>query len=123
MDGVVELDEPRWVQSIVRTLRGFVLAGSRGDVLRFSVVLPDDLSARTLQASIMSDEEVVMNGRAVVARRVRISLPGTGVLIWRSTYWYRLSDGLLVHLRFTGDPAGTPMTLAGDSGSAPAMVK
>jgi hypothetical protein len=120
--GEVELPEPLWIQSIERSLRRFVLEGSPGDRLRFAVVQPDNLSARTLQARIMGDEEITVSGERVLARRIRISLPGIGVVIWRSNYWFRLPDGLFVQSRVTRGPPGTPETvvsLVSDSGPAP----
>lgn len=122
VDGTVEIRETPWIQSIERSLREFVLGGAEGDRLRFSVVQPDNLSARTLQAQIMGDEVLEIEGRAVQTRRIRISLPGIGALFWRSSYWYRLSDGLFVQSRVTRGPPGTPETLViltGDSGRAP----
>ena len=120
--GTVEMGDAPWIQSIERSLRAFVLDGKPGDRRRFSVVQPDNLSARTLEARIMEDEEVVILGRPIAARRIRISLPGIGALFWRSHYWYRLSDGLFVQSKVTRGPPGTPETLViltGDSGPAP----
>lgn len=110
-DGAIELDEPRWVQSIERSLRTFIGSGAPGDRLRFLVVQPDNLTARTLVARIMGDEEIEVNGIPVATRRVRISLPGIGSIFWRSNYWYRLSDGLFVQSKVTRGPPGTPETL------------
>lgn len=106
-----ELPEPLWIQSLERSLRGFVLSGSPGDRLRFSVVQPDTLSSRRLEARIMEDDDVEIGGAPVRARRVRISLPGIGVIVWRSNYWFRLPDGLFVLSRVTRGPPGTPETV------------
>ena len=120
--GAVMLGDYVWIQSIERSLRRFILAGEPGDRLRFSVVQPDNLSARTLQARVMGDEAVLVDGLSIPARRVRISLPGIGAIIWSSDYWFRLPDGLFVQSRVTRGPPGTPETvvrLTGDSGPAP----
>lgn len=52
-----------------------------------------------------------VDGTEVEARRIRISLPGLGVLIWRSDNWFRLSDGLFVQSNVTRGPPGTPPTI------------
>ena len=120
--GYARLNEPLWIQSLERSLRRFVMNGSEGDRLRFSVVQPDTLSTRTLQARIMADETVAVGTSLVPARRVRISLPGIGVLVWRSDYWFRLTDGLFAQSRVTRGPPGTPETvvsLVSDSGPVP----
>ena len=109
--GSAELGDHPWIQSIERSLRPFVLGGNPGDRLRFSVVQPDTLSVRTLQAQIMGDERVAVDGDSVDARLVRISLPGIGSLFWRSFYWYRLPDGLFVRSEVTRGPPGTPETV------------
>jgi hypothetical protein len=106
-----DLPEPLWIQSIERSLRRFVVDGEAGDRIRFAVVQPDTLSARTLEARIMGDERISVAGETVTARRVRISLPGIGAIIWRSNYWFRLPDGLFVQSRVTRGPPGTPETL------------
>lgn len=107
----VALPQAVWIQSIERSLRTFVVGGAAGDRLRFAVVQPDTLSARTLEARIMGDEQITVEGRQMSARRVRISLPGIGAIIWRSTYWFRLPDGLFVQSRVTRGPPGTPETV------------
>ena len=111
LDGTVQLGELVWIQSIERSMQRLALSGSPGDRLRFSVVQPDNLSSRTLQARIMGDETISVDGAEVEARRIRISLPGLGVLIWRSDYWFRLSDGLFVQSDVTRGPPGTPPTI------------
>jgi hypothetical protein len=111
VDQSVALPEPVWVQSIERSLRDFVVNGAPGDRLRFSVVQPDTLSARTLEARLMGDEQITVLDRQMSTRRVRISLPGIGVLIWRSNYWFRVTDGLFVQSRVTRGPPGTPETV------------
>jgi hypothetical protein len=111
VDGALRLGEAAWIQSIERSMRTLALRGSRGDRLRFSVVQPDNLSSRTLLAQVMGDETIEVGGADVEARRIRISLPGIGVLIWRSDYWFRLSDGLFVRSDVTRGPPGTPRTI------------
>lgn len=111
VDATLRLSEAVWIQSIERSMQRLALSGSRGDRLRFSVIQPDTLSSRTLQAQIMGDETITVDGTEVEARRIRISLPGFGVLIWRSDYWFRLSDGLFVQSDVTRGPPGTPTTI------------
>jgi len=111
VDATLRLSEAVWIQSIERSLQRLALSGSPGDRLRFSVVQPDNLSSRTLQAQIMRDETITLDGAEIEARRIRISLPGLGVLIWRSDYWFRLSDGLFVRSDVTRGPPGTPPTI------------
>lgn len=111
VEQTVGLPEPAWIQSIERSLRRFVVSGEIGDRLRFSVVQPDTLSARTLEARLMNDEQITVLDREMRVRRVRISLPGIGALIWRSNYWFRMPDGLFVQSRVTRGPPGTPETV------------
>ena len=118
----VPLGDARWIQSIERSLRDFVLTAERGERMRFEVVQPDTLSARTLQARALETESRRVAGRQTEVRHVRISLPGIGALIWRADYWFRLPDGLFVESRVTRGPPGTPetvVTLVDDSGRAP----
>ncbi len=111
VDATIRLGEAAWIQSIERSMERLALSGTPGDRLRFSVVQPDNLSSRTLQARVMGDETITVDGNEVEARRIRISLPGLGVLIWRSDYWFRLSDGLFVQSNVTRGPPGTPPTI------------
>ncbi len=118
----VRLGDARWIQSIERSLREFVLAADEGDRIRFDVVQPDTLGARTLQARMLKTGTRRVAGEPTDVRHVRITLPGIGSLVWRSDYWFRLSDGLFVESRVTRGPPGTPetvVTLVDDSGPAP----
>jgi len=111
VDATIRLGETTWIQSIERSMQRLALSGTSGDRVRFSVVQPDNLSSRTLQAQIMGDETIEVDGVAIEARRIRISLPGLGVLIWRSDYWFRRSDGLFVKSEVTRGAPGTPPTI------------
>lgn len=111
VDEVIRLNDEPWIQSIERSFESLALSGSRGERLLFSVVQPDTLSARTLQAQVMGDETIEVDGVDVDVRRIRISLPGLGALFWRSDYWFRLSDGLFVKSDVTRGPPGTPATV------------
>jgi len=118
----IRLGDARWIQSIERSLREFVFTAESGDRIRFDVVQPDALRARTLQARMLETGTRRVAGTPTRVRRVRISLPGIGALIWKSDYWFRLSDGLFVESRATRGPPGTPetvVTLVSDSGPAP----
>lgn len=118
----VALGDARWIQSIERSLRDFVLAADHGERMRFEVVQPDTLGTRTLQARVLETGTRSVAGTPTDVRHVRISLPGIGALIWRSDYWFRLPDGLFVESRVTRGPPGTPetvVTLVDDSGPAP----
>jgi hypothetical protein len=111
-----------WIQSIERSLRDFVLTANDGATVRFAVLQPDTLKFRTLQARVFDEDDRNVAGRLTSVRRVRISLPGIGVLVWRSDYWFRMPDGLFVESRVTRGPPGTPetrVTLAEATGPAP----
>ncbi|MFW6291463.1 MAG: hypothetical protein ACOC7V_03970 [Spirochaetota bacterium] len=117
----VQIGDARWIQSIERSLRDFVLNANEGDRIRFEVVQPDTLGARTLQARMLETGSRPVAGTPTDVRHVRISLPGIAALIWRSDYWFRLPDGLFVESRVTRGPPGTPetvVTLVDDSGPA-----
>lgn len=111
LDATVRLTEDVWIQSIERSLEPLAVSGDPGETIRFSVVQPDTLSSRTLQATVMSRERIEVNGEETDTRRIRISLPGLGVLLWRSDYWFRVSDGLFVKSNVTRGPPGTPATI------------
>lgn len=120
--GRLDLADARWIQSIERSLRDFVLAADPRERTLFQVVQPDTLSARVLQARFLRTEDRTVAGTPTEVRHVRISLPGVGALVWRSDYWFRASDGLFVESRVTRGPPGTPetvVTLIEDSGTAP----
>lgn len=106
-----ELDAEPWLQSIERSLRRFVLGGDERDRLRFTVVQPDNLEPRVLQARLLGTEERTVAGVPTTVRRVRIGLPGIGAIIWSSDYWFRASDGLFVESHVTRGPPGTPETV------------
>jgi len=115
-------DDSRWLQSIERSLRDFVLTAADGERLAFVVLQPDTLKVRALQARVHDAEDRVVAGVRTPVRRVRVSLPGIAAILWRSDYWFRMPDGLFVESRVTRGPPGTRetvVTLVDDTGPAP----
>ena len=115
-------DETRWLQSLERSLRDFVLTAADGERLAFVVLQPDTLKVRALQARVHDAEDRVVAGVRTPVRRVRVSLPGIAAILWRSDYWFRMPDGLFVESRVTRGPPGTRETvvaLVEDTGPAP----
>lgn len=109
-----------WFGSVL-LLRDFVLSGE--DEILFLVTKPEEERVVQLKAIREAVETVRVAGQDVEAVRVKYTVPGFQGLFWKSYYWYRASDGLLVKTDEVRGMPGTPNVhteLVGEREVAPA---
>jgi hypothetical protein len=97
------VDEAPWYQATSWSLRSFVLSSQKE--IRFWTVRADTLSAYKIKAVKKRRMTLNLNGTEEEAVEVELRLEGLMALFWKSSYWFRQSDG--VFLRFKG-PSGPP---------------
>lgn len=110
------LDDEVWFGSVL-LLKDFVLSNENEHY--FYVTKPEETKAVLLKAIREDVETVTVKGEPVEAVRVKFTVPDIRGMFWRSYYWYRLEDGLLVKTEETRGGPGTPkahVELADDSG-------
>jgi hypothetical protein len=56
-------------------------------------------------------EQITLAGGEFPCVKVTITLPGLKSLFWKITYWYRLSDGIVVRYEDVRGGPGTPKTI------------
>ena len=87
-----------WYQLFFHCLERLDLGAGTGTdrTVRFWAVGVEGIGAMragSFRAAVSGVEEVLWQGRAVEAVRVRISLAGPASILWRGDYWYRPGDG------------------------------
>lgn len=98
-------DEGVWYGSVL-LLKNFALSGEK-EVL-FLVTKPEEERVIELKA-IREDVEIIhVGGQQVEAVRIKYTVPGFRGAFWKSYYWYRTSDGLLVKTDEVRGGPGTP---------------
>jgi hypothetical protein len=97
------VDDAPWYQATSWSLRAFVL--SPQEAIRFWTVRIDTLRAYKIKAVKKRRMILNLNGVKEKAVEVELRLGGMLSLFWKSSYWFRQSDG--VFLRFEG-PSGPP---------------
>jgi hypothetical protein len=103
------VDDTPWYQATSWSLRGFILSSRKK--IRFWTVRIDTLEVHKITA-VKKDVAVLnVHGAEEEAAEVELRLGGLLAMFWKSSYWFRPSDG--VFLRFEG-PSGPP--------GAPAIV-
>lgn len=99
------LDDEVWLGSVL-LLKDFVLSNENEHY--FYVTKPEETKAVLLKAIREEVENVTVNGESVEAVRVKFTVPDIRGMFWKSYYWYRLKDGLLVKTEETRGGPGTP---------------
>ncbi|WP_461211547.1 hypothetical protein [Desulfocurvus sp. DL9XJH121] len=102
MDGV-------WYGSVL-LLSDFVLSGR--EKTEFYVTKPEEEQVVKLVAIREGTEEVKAGDKSFQAVKVKYTVPGIRGMFWKSYYWYRASDGLLVKTEETRGMPGTPTVRA-----------
>lgn len=64
----------------------------------------------TMVAKKQGLEDVVLEGKAIPAERVIITLTGIKSFFWKITYWYRPADGVVLKYQEARGGPGTPDT-------------
>jgi hypothetical protein len=97
------IDGNPWYQDWGLGLRGFVLGHEK--TWRFWSINPADpaMIAR-FEATKERKESLSLNGESVETIRVRLSLPGLLSIFFRTDFWFRASDGVLVRWEFPQGP-------------------
>lgn len=90
----VELGKTPWLQPLSLALRVQAVDGPKEQV--FWMLRPDTFQPIKLKATTDGEETIVVEGAALVARRVRVGVPGSIAGLWHSLYWFRASDGVFV---------------------------
>lgn len=98
-----------WYGSVL-LLRDFAL--SNEERCEFYVTKPEEERVVKLVAVREETETVAVNGEACEAVKVKYTVPGFRGMFWKSYYWYRTSDGLLVKTEETRGGPGTPTVYA-----------
>lgn len=119
VDKSFEIDAP-WYGSVL-LLRDFVLSGE--EEILFWVTKPEEEKAVLLKAIREDVETVDVGGAAVEAVRVKYTVPGFKGMFWKSYYWYRTTDGLLVKTEEVRGGPGTPTVYAELLSESPVEMK
>ncbi|MFZ1982837.1 MAG: hypothetical protein WAU91_00390 [Desulfatitalea sp.] len=93
-----ELDADPWFQATSLSLRDFVR--SPENTITFWTLRPDTLKPLKLTATKVALETLKTADASVDALKIELRATGWRAPFWRSHYWFRASDGLL--LRFEG---------------------
>lgn len=119
-----EVDQAPWFQATSLSLRSFVL--SQDSRIAFWTLRPDTLKAMKLTATKIARETVDVAGTSEAAVKVELRADGWRSAFWKSHYWFRASDGLL--LRFEGQAGPSPanrivIAYAGDQPSQASPIQ
>ena len=98
-----------WYGSVL-LLRDFAL--SNEERREFYVTKPEEERVVKLVAVREETETVAVNGEECEAVKIKYTVPGFRGMFWKSYYWYRTSDGLLVKTEETRGGPGTPTVYA-----------
>ncbi len=118
------VDQAPWFQATSLSLRKFVL--SQEARTTFWTLRPDTLKAMKLNATKVAQETIEAAGASQAAVKVELRADGWRSAFWKSHYWFRASDGLL--LRFEGQAGPSPahrvvIAYAGDQRSQPSPFR
>lgn len=108
VDKEFEVDDV-WYGSVL-LLRDFVLTDE--EEREFYVTKPEEERVVKLVAVRENVETVTVNGQECEAVKIKYTVPGFQGMFWKSYYWYRTSDGLLVKTEETRGGPGTPTVYA-----------
>lgn len=112
-----EIGNMLWAQSMT-ALSDFILSKENkkkffsvsGDFDK-EVSKGDGVTTIKLVAKKKKLEEININGKKIQTVKVIITFPDIRSLLWRSTYWFRISDGIMVMSKQVRGGPGTPETL------------
>lgn len=105
IDSTKNLKDEIWFGSVL-LLRDFVLSDAKESI--FYMTKPEEEKAIMLKAIRQEIEFVEVNGQRVEAVKIKFTLPDMRSIFWKSYYWFRLEDGLLVKTDETRGPPGAP---------------
>jgi hypothetical protein len=103
------IDDRPWYQPLSFSLRSFL--DSPQNRISFWTVRSDNLELVAMQAEKRGTEEVMVSGRNIQARKIRIRREGLLASLWHATFWFRENDHLFVRYQAVHGPPGTSETV------------
>lgn len=100
------IDDAPWYQATSWSLRDFVLS-SRQEI-RFWTVRIDTLTVHKIRAVKKLPAVLDLNGVKEETVEVELRLGGLLSLFWKSSYWFRCSDGVFLRFEGLSGPPGAP---------------
>lgn len=111
------VDDAPWYQATSWSLRSFVL--SPREEVRFWTVRIDTLTAHKIRAVKKRRQILNLNGAKEDAVEVELRLTGVLAFFWKSSYWFRRSDGVFLRFEGPSGPPGAPAVVVEYRGPAP----
>ena len=90
-------------------LRGFILSQKQSEV--FFMTRPEEQKVIKLRAEKQGLEELAVCGSRFTAVKIKCTLPDYPLLPWKSFFWYRASDGILLKSEERRGPPWEPLTV------------
>jgi len=90
-------------------LRGFILSSNQAEV--FYMSRPEEQKVIKLRAEKQGLEELAVCGSRFTAVKIKCTLPDYPLLPWKSFFWYRASDGILLKSEERRGPPWEPLTV------------
>lgn len=100
------IDDAPWYQATSWSLRALVLSSQME--VRFWTVRIDTLTVHKIKAVKKQQMILNLNGAKEEAEEVELRLEGLLALFWKSSYWFRRSDGVFLRFEGPSGPPGTP---------------
>ncbi len=105
----IAIDGRPWYEFPERSLCLYAISSSHPPI-SFWILLPSDGNAFLLMARWEGPDEIEVNGRKVMAIRVRVSLTGLLSIFWGTYYWYDATDGTFLKYKGVRGLPGSPET-------------
>jgi len=100
----IGIDGRKWLQIYQLGLMKFALNGKKDESFEFWTLNPDDPgSAMVLFANQKGAQAIEVNGEKTAADSLKIGLAGLLSVFWSGDYWFRLSDGIFIKAKVSGD--------------------
>jgi|GEM_PF-2617679 len=90
-------------------LQGFILSQKKFEV--FYMTRPEEQKVIKLRAEKQGLEEIAVAGSRITAVKIKCTLPEYPLLPWKSFFWYRASDGILLKSEERRGPPWEPLTV------------
>ncbi|OGF47860.1 MAG: hypothetical protein A2452_12135 [Candidatus Firestonebacteria bacterium RIFOXYC2_FULL_39_67] len=100
----IYIDNRPWHQIFQLGLMKFAISETKEKSIEFWGLRPDNPeSSGVLAASKDKVETIEVNGKKIETAKLRIGLAGWLSIFWTGDYWFRLSDGLYIMAKPTGN--------------------
>lgn len=110
------IDDAPWYQATSWSLRAFVLSSQ--DEIRFWTVRNETLEVHKIRAVKKHHEILDLNGKKEDAVQVELRLTGLLAPFWKSSYWFRATDGVFLRFEGPSGPPGSPVMVVEYRGPA-----